>query len=120
MSDTDQQRLQAPKRLPVAHRKRIDELVRSKPADWFQVADMPLLIELARHMDRADRIDKEVRKLERDDLMGLRMLQQLANAESSRIQSLMRSLRLTPQARYRADAAKVRRGSEPRPDSGGA
>lgn len=100
--------VRAPTRLPASQRKRIDELISSKPDDWFQVTDMPLLIELARHMDRADRIDKEVRATEKGDLAGLKWVQQLANAESTRIQSLMRSLRLTPQARYRPDAVKLK------------
>jgi hypothetical protein len=108
-------RVRVPAHLPESQRSRIDGLLGTKPADWFQAADMPLLIELARHMDRADRVDAEIRALKADDLQGLKWLQQLANAESSRIQSVMRSLRLTPQARYRADAVKVRDTDGPRP-----
>lgn len=100
-------RVRAPESLPETQRARINALVASKPADWFQAADMPLLIELARHMDRADKLDAEMQALEVDDLEGFRWLQPLANAESTRIQSLMRSLRLTPQSRYRADSAKA-------------
>lgn len=107
VSITSMPRVRAPETLPEAQRARINALVATKPQDWFQAADMPLLIELARHLERADRIDAEMRTLQPDDLKGLKWLQPLANAESSRIQSLMRSLRLTPQSRYRADSSKV-------------
>lgn len=100
-------RVRAPDGLPATQRARINALVASKPADWFQAADMPLLIELARHMDRADKLDAEMQALADDDLEGFKWLQPLANAESARIQSLMRSLRLTPQSRYRPDSAKA-------------
>lgn len=100
-------RVRAPEGLTETQRARINALVASKPADWFQAADMPLLIELARHMDRADKIDAEMQALDDDDLEGFKWLQPLANAESVRIQSLMRSLRLTPQSRYRPDSSKA-------------
>lgn len=100
-------RVKAPTGLPASQAERIATLIASKPADWFQAADMPLLVELARHLDRADKIDEEMQDLEPGDLKGLKWLQPLANAESARIQSLMRSLRLTPQSRYRADSVKA-------------
>ena len=108
-------RVKAPAGLPDGQATRINALIASKPADWFQPADMPLLVELARHMERADRIDAELRALAPEDLDGLKWLQPLANAESTRIQSLMRSLRLTPQSRYRADSAANRPAAGPRP-----
>lgn len=115
-------RVRVPAHLPESQRTRINDLIGTKPADWFQPADLPLLVELARHMDRADRLDAEIRALAPDDLKGLKWLQPLANAESVRIQSILRSLRLTPQARYRADSAKLkpREGPAPWETKGGA
>lgn len=82
-------------------------LIDTKPADYFNRSDLPLLTQLARHMDRADRFESEVQRLDPDDLEGLKWLSTQADRETKAILAIMRSLRLTPQSRYRPDNSKL-------------
>lgn len=102
---TKMSRVRAPKDIPAAHQARINTLIASKPAEYFSAADLPLLVLLARHMERADRLDEEVQKLAPEDLEGLKWLAPLAERETKTIVALLRSLRLTVQSRYRADSS---------------
>lgn len=100
-------RLKLPADLPAGQKAFLQELVNAKPADFFNVADLPLLILLARHSERADRLEAEVQALEPGDLAGLKWLSPLCQAETKTIISLMRTMRLTAQSRYRPDNARL-------------
>jgi hypothetical protein len=84
-----------------------------QPADWFEGASLALLAQLVRHISIAKMLgtilaaidpatvvgDKEFRRLER--------LRSMHDAEGRAINSLMRTMRITHQARYHQTAAHV-------------
>ncbi|MFZ3206399.1 MAG: hypothetical protein WA161_21370 [Pseudomonas sp.] len=109
-------RLKLPADLPPGQQAMLQALIDSKPADFFARADLPLLVLLARHSERADLIEAEVQALEPGDLLGLRWLSPLAERETKAIVTILRTLRLTPQARYRPDNARLHaKSGSPRP-----
>lgn len=109
-------RLKVPDDLPPGQAAMLRALIDSKPADFFTRADLPLLVLLARHSERADLIESEMQALAPGDLVGLRWLSPLAERETRAIVSIMRTLRLTPQARYRPDNARLHaKAGAPRP-----
>lgn len=84
-------------------------IVASKPEGFFQRCDVPLIVELSRHLSRADEIarhEKKARESADFDAGDFDMYARLADRETRSIASLMTKLRVTPQARYRADSAK--------------
>lgn len=102
-------RIKAPTHLPDSQRIALQGLIDSKPGDYFQACDLPLLVQLVRHLEAADRWAAETQALEADDLDGLKWLSMQADRESKAIVLLMRTLRLSPQARYRPDATSKHR-----------
>lgn len=109
-------RLKLPDDLPPGQRAMLQALIDSKPADFFARADLPLLVLLARHSERADRLEAEVQALEPGDLVGLKWLAPLCERETKAVVSILRTLRLTPQARYRPDSARLHaKSGAPRP-----
>jgi hypothetical protein len=94
------------------------------PADWFK-ASGPLLKELCRHIRLGDRLSEDIAraqaaldelrqraepptKLLAEATKEYRALLRMHGLQSTRVGTLSTALRLTPQSRYRADAAKVR------------
>lgn len=109
-------RLKVPADLPPGQRAFLQALIDSKPCDFFSQADLPLLILLARHSERADRLEAEVQALDPCDLVGLKWLSPLAERETRAMVTIMRTLRLTPQSRFRPDSAKIHaKAGAPRP-----
>lgn len=110
-------RIKAPPHLPDSQRIALQGLIDSKPGDYFQACDLPLLVQLVRHLEAADRWATETQALESGDLDGLKWLSTQAERESKAIVLLMRTLRLSPQARYRPDATSKHRAAfaGPRP-----
>lgn len=100
-------RLKLPADLPAGQKAFLQELVNAKPADYFNTADLSLLILLARHSERADLLEAEMQALQPGDLAGLKWLSPLCQAETKTVISILRTLRLTPQARYRPDNARL-------------
>lgn len=100
-------RVRAPKDLTATQRTIFQALVGSKPADWFIATDVPMLVELCRHMARADDIERLLRELAPQDVDGLDKLGRMADRETQRIAMLMTRLRLTPQSRYVPDSKKL-------------
>lgn len=99
-------RLRPPKDLSTAQQAHFAHLVASKPADFFQPCDLPLLVQLVRHLARADEIDRQFRQQKNLSIGDFDALARLADRESKLIASLMTKLRATPQARFRPDAGK--------------
>lgn len=113
---TGMRRLKMPADLPPGQRAMLQALIDSKPADFFSVADLPLLILLGRHNERADLLEAEMQALKPGDLAGLKWLSPLCERETKTVISILRTLRLTPQARYRPDNARLHaKSGAPRP-----
>ncbi|HEV8077334.1 MAG TPA: hypothetical protein VGP45_03010 [Marinobacter sp.] len=100
-------RLKVPDSLPASQQEALRVLIDTKPAAFFNRSDLPLLTQLARHMDRADRFESEVQLLDPEDLEGLKWLATQADRETKAILAIMRSLRLTPQSRYWPDSSAL-------------
>lgn len=107
-------RLTAPKTLTPRQKAHFEALVSTKPAGFFHPCDEPLIIQLSRHLARADEVETQFRK-EGLDVETFDQLSRLADRESKQITSLMTRLRLTPQARYRPDSQKLDGVGDDRP-----
>jgi hypothetical protein len=86
-------------------------IVNAMPADHFSPSHFPLLVQLCRHVVASNRVKlliEQFCKKKQIDCVGLQTLLAMQTSESSAIVRLMRSLRLSPQAIYRADAPKLR------------
>lgn len=100
------ERIRAPEGLTATQQAHFAAVVSAKPADFFKPCDLPLLVQLCRHLARADEIERRFRAnpfLAVDDYDDL---SRLADRETKSIASLMTRLCLTPQSRYRPDSAK--------------
>ncbi len=100
-------RLRPPRDLTPLQRSFFAHIVASKPADWFQASDLPLLVLLCRHLARADQIEEQLRLIDPMYTEAFDALARMADRESQRIAMLMTRLRLTPQSRYRPDSGKA-------------
>lgn len=86
--------------------------VDSLPADWFAVEQTPLLQAYCRHVCRADQIEAALAGLDPvNDLDVFDKLTKLAAGESAKIAMHARSMRLTQQARFKAETAHGRAGA---------
>jgi phage terminase small subunit len=94
------------------------------PADWFRPADWPLLESYCRHVYRAGVIDGQLDKFKDewlttdDGLKRYRSLLEARKSETTLMQSLARSMRITHQSRVHKDTAarsveKVHTGPRP-------
>ncbi|MGZ6316312.1 MAG: hypothetical protein ACXWNQ_03555 [Anaerolineales bacterium] len=89
-------------------------VVAAMPADYFRPTHFKLLIQYCRHSVAADRVAQLIetfckkRKINCPEYASLLAMQ---NAESGAIIRLSRQLRLSPQAVYRAESAKLRQPS---------
>lgn len=83
----------------------------TKPGDWWDAGSMPLLAQYARATVQAELVAKLVRTVgqnmitDPDELGRYKELRKLQAVLSGEMNTLARSMRLTQQARYRADAA---------------
>lgn len=102
-------RLKPPAGLSEPQRAHFAALVASVPADRFVRADVPLLVALVRHLNRADEIERMF-DTHAESIPEYDTLARAAARESSAIASIMTRLRLTPQSRYKPDSAKLRQG----------
>ena len=86
-------------------------IVSAMPADYFAATHFPLLSQLCRHIVAANcigallAVQYKSKKIDQPQFTSLLSMQA---AESSSINRLMRSMRLTHQALYRADSTKPR------------
>jgi hypothetical protein len=116
-------RLHAPSYLQPEHKSIWMEIVNAKPADFFGREHIPMLEALCRHIVEAqkiaDMIDRFDSKFEPDELeAGLRVLEKLHKMHRVQTQAqenLMRAMRLTHQAIYRANKAPAVGGGKRRP-----
>ena len=99
----------APKDLSGAERQLWDEIVESKPADWFGPDNAPLLKEYVRAAVACDQFAARVANAMAGDDDGLvKTTLDLRDRESRRAASLATKMRLTQQSRYGArDAARA-------------
>jgi len=85
--------------------------VNAMAADYFQPTHFPLLIQYCRHTVAADRVAQLIEaytKRRKIDCPAFASLLTMQSVESANIIRLSRQLRLSPQAIYRADSAKLR------------
>lgn len=106
----------APKGLPKRQQALWNDIVRSKPADWFDAGSLPILQALVAHIETAERIQVQFADLgdlsDADALDRLDKLSRLRDRESKAVSTLSAKLRLTQQSRYTAGSAATaaRRG----------
>jgi hypothetical protein len=89
-------------------------VVAAMPADFFKAGSFALLIQFCRHSVAADRVAQLIEafcKRKKIDCSEFASLLAMQSLESANIIRLSRQLRLSPQAVYRADSAKLRQPS---------
>lgn len=102
--------------------------VNSKPAEWFGLEHVPLLVNYVRHVVAADVLDGQIRDFDPEWLKGdeglsrYEKLRKIFRQETEAINRLARAMRLTHQSIYRADKAATltdrARGRKPWEESG--
>jgi hypothetical protein len=86
--------------------------VQSLPPDWFATEQMPILTAYCRHVCRADQLEAALAQLDPiKDQDAYDKLTKLAAGESAKIAMHARSMRLTQQARYKAETAHGHAGA---------
>lgn len=109
-------RIEAPAELPVEQAVTFCEIVGSQAADFFNAGNLPLLVSLVRHIHEERRVGDLLANFDTGCMEteeGLRRYTMLARAhdlQSKAVVNLSRQLRLSNQARYRAD--KVHRAPQ--------
>jgi len=89
-------------------------IVSSMPAEHFAPSHYPMLTQLCRHKVESNRVAQLIelccskRKGKTFDVNEYNLLLTMQGRESAAINRLMRSMRLTHQALYRGESAKVR------------
>lgn len=102
-------RIEAPAELPAEQAQTFCEIVASQAAGFFTAGNLPLLVALVRHIYEERRIGDLLAAFPTECLEteeGLKRYTLLARAhdlQSKAVVNLSRQLRLTNQARYRAD-----------------
>lgn len=82
------------------------KIVATKPADWWDAANLPMLRALVVHSSAAEVIDKQLATFEEEWLAsdeGLERYERLGRlraAHTGKIETLMTKMRLTQQSRY--------------------
>ena len=80
-------------------------------ADYFKPGSFALLIQYCRHSVAADRVAQLIEafcRREKIDCREYQALLSMQSVETANVIRLSRQLRLSPQAVYRADSAKIR------------
>ena len=99
-------RLQPPLGTPDAQALVWSLTVDNLPAEWFASEQIPLLQAYCRHVCRANQIEAALSGLDPlQDLETFDKLTKLAAGESAKIAMHARSMRLTQQARFKAETA---------------
>lgn len=89
-------------------------VVQTKPGEWWDAGNLPLLTQYCRAVVQAGVVGTIVESVGRamltdpDELPRYKELRKIQAALSGEIASLARSMRLTQQSQYRADAAAVK------------
>jgi hypothetical protein len=86
-------------------------IVAAMPADYFRPSNFALLVQFCRHSVASDRVAQLIEtfcKRKKIDCPEFAQLLAMQSVESANIIRLSRQLRLSPQAVYRADSAKLR------------
>ena len=98
--------------LTEARRDAFDQLVGSMPPDWFVEANVPALVQLARHVTTANHLAAQMQHADVETYVKLAGLQATTSAIIVRF---MRSLRLTPRSiqPYRTAAPKLHLSNKP-------
>ena len=86
--------LRAHPALPASQQRRINAWIEAMATGLLGADDMPALIELARHMDRAERISRQIDATPGADTCASRSLTDLLAAEEARIQVLSQRLQI--------------------------
>ena len=87
------------------------EIVASQNSEWFNPGNMPLLVSLVRHIHEERRLGEVIANFQtewletEDGLKRYELLTKNHQRQTNAIGTLSRHLRLTNQARYRADKA---------------
>lgn len=99
-------KLQPPAGMPDDQRAVWKMSVENLPSDWFSTEQIPMLTEYCRHVCRADQLDAALSQLDPlKDQEAFDKLSKLAAGESAKIAMHARAMRLTQQARYKAETA---------------
>jgi len=98
-------RVSAPTRLTDEQRSIWDEIVSSKPADWFGADNLALLEQYVCVQTEAHRIAAKLREVSPECLDDYERLVALQTKISGQLASLATKMRLTQQSRYGARAA---------------
>ena len=105
-------RLSAPRGLSAEETELWQDVVDSKPVDWFQPDSAPLLVEYVRAVAMCDTLDLQIKAAlaggedgESVKPSDLKWLLDMRDKESKRALSTATKLRLTQQARYTPQAA---------------
>lgn len=105
----------APDYLTDAETAFFNDVVSTKPADWFEADNLPLLVEYVRAKCLVDALDLMVKAALAGGEMGdLDKAVRLRDLERKSVASLATKLRLTPQSRWQpksADAQNRKAGS---------
>lgn len=114
------QRLPAPASLTEAQRAVWVDVVNARPADWFCQAHEGLLSQYCRHKVMSDVISAEIEKfdprwmVEDEGVKRLEKLGLMLQRETSAMNTLMRSMRMTQQSLMRAEkSVNVGRAKKP-------
>ena len=86
--------MQAHPSLPLSQQNRINTWIKIKAE--LQSSDMPQLIELARNLDRIERIINHIHTLSNDDVYTHQYLTDLLKVEKARIFAINRQIGLNP------------------------
>ena len=87
-------------------------VIATKPGDWWDAGSTPLLAQYARATVQSEMVAELVRRVglalasDPDELVRYKELRKIQNQLSIEMSTLARSMRLTQQARYRADKAE--------------
>ena len=108
--------LAAPDDLSAEQAEVCGQVVATKPSDWWDAGSVPLLAAYCRAVVESRKISALVESMSADMLLlddGLaryKELRKIQAALSGEVNTLARAMRLTQQAKYRADAAAVADG----------
>ena len=103
------QRLQPPLDMPDEQAAVWRMTVSNLPPDWFATEQIPILTTYCRHVCRSDLIEHALAGLDPvQDLEQFDKLTKLAAGESAKIAMHSRAMRLTQQARFKAETAHGR------------
>lgn len=104
-------RIEAPSELSEDQVLTWHEIVASQHSDWFNAGNAPLLVALIRHIHEERRLGEVIANFQtewletEDGLKRYELLTKNHERQTKAIGTLSRHLRLTNQARYRADKA---------------